>query len=357
MVADAMAAEEMAAEPEFLYVGSPGGMEASILARTEIPYRAVDSAPIRGTAPWKLAGSLVHLWRGYRQSLRLLDEWLAEVVLVSGAYVCVPVSLAAWRRRIPVLVYLPDREPGLAIRLLSWLVDQIAVSFERVIETFPAANRDKVWVSGYPVRADLLRARDMDRGEACVALGLDPGLKTLLVLGGSRGARAINRALVAALPELLEACQIVHVSGQLDWEWVEQASARLPDGLRSRHHAYAYMHEELAAAMVAADLVVARAGAATLAEFPAMGLPSVLVPYPYSGQHQTSNADFIQGHGAGIRLDNDDLETDLKPTVLGLLSDERALEQMAQRARALARPDAATRLAQRVRQLASGKAL
>jgi UDP-N-acetylglucosamine--N-acetylmuramyl-(pentapeptide) pyrophosphoryl-undecaprenol N-acetylglucosamine transferase len=125
--------------------------------------------------------------------------------------------------------------------------------------------------------------------------------------------------------------------------------------LRARHHVYAYMHEELAAAMAAADLVVARAGAATLAEFPAVGLPSVLVPYPYSGQHQASNADFMARHGAGVRVDNDDLMDRLKPTVLGLLSDERTLARMTQSAQALARPDAAFRLAQELRQLARGE--
>ena len=93
-----------------------------------------------------------------------------------------------------------------------------------------------------------------------------------------------------------------------------------------------------------------------MAEFPAVGLPSILVPYPYSGQHQAANADFIEEHGAGVRLDNDDLETRLKPTVLGLLGDEGALERMAQSALALARPDAALLLAQELRKLACGEA-
>jgi UDP-N-acetylglucosamine--N-acetylmuramyl-(pentapeptide) pyrophosphoryl-undecaprenol N-acetylglucosamine transferase len=343
------------AAPEFLYVGSPGGIEESILARTEIPYRTVDSAPIRGAGPRKLWSNVGRLLRGCGQSLRLLKEWPADVVLVSGAYVCVPVSLAARWKGIPVLVYLPDREPGLAIRLLSWLVNRIAVSFDEVIGTFPAANRGKVWVSGYPVRVDLIEAGDSDRAAACETLGLDPDLKTVLVLGGSRGARAINEALVGSLPDLLEQCQIVHISGQLDAEWVRQESAKLPAGLRARHHPYAYMHEELAAAMAAADLVVARAGAATLAEFPAVGLPSVLVPYPHSGQHQAANADFMSARGAGVRVDNDDLPAQLKPTVLGLLSDEQALERMAASARALARPEAASRLAQELQRLALGE--
>jgi UDP-N-acetylglucosamine--N-acetylmuramyl-(pentapeptide) pyrophosphoryl-undecaprenol N-acetylglucosamine transferase len=359
-IAEALVSEGESAKGtdiELLYIGSPGGMEESILARTEIPYRAVDSAPIRGAAPWTLLGNLAHLWRGYLQSLRLLAEWVPDVVLVSGAYVCVPVSLAAWRRHTPVLVYLPDREPGLAIRGLSWAVDRIAVSFEEVISTLPAANRGKAWVSGYPVRADLLRAREMDRTAARIALGLDPDLRTLLALGGSRGARAINEALVAALPELLEQCQIVHISGTLDASWVEEERKKLPAHLRTRHHPWAYMHEELATAMAAADLVVARAGAATLAEFPAVGLPSVLVPYPYSGQHQAANADFMAEHGAAVRVDNADLLTRLKPTVLGLLRDERTLERMAQSAQSLARADAAARLAQELQELAKRSTL
>jgi UDP-N-acetylglucosamine--N-acetylmuramyl-(pentapeptide) pyrophosphoryl-undecaprenol N-acetylglucosamine transferase len=337
-------------------------MEASIVARTDLDYQAVESAPIRGITPWQLWGNVSQLWRGYQQACRLLSEWAADVALVSGAYVSVPVALAARRLRIPTMICLPDREPGLAVRLLSWSVDRIAVSFEQVRDTFPAPNRHKVWTSGYPVRAALLEAGagTADRSAQRDVLGLDPALKTLLVLGGSRGAQSINRALVAALPELLEHCQIIHVTGQLDWQWVSTERDKLlaetlaasPAGKTARYHAYAYLHEELAAAMAVADLVVARAGAATLAEFPAVGLPSILVPYPYSGQHQGANADFMVAHGASARIDNADLDTQLKPTVLRLLSDEQALEQMRDRARALARPGAANQLAAELRRLA-----
>jgi UDP-N-acetylglucosamine--N-acetylmuramyl-(pentapeptide) pyrophosphoryl-undecaprenol N-acetylglucosamine transferase len=345
---------------EFLYVGSVGGMEETIVAQTEqvgdarLAYRAVDAAPIRGVTPWQLVGNVRHLWRGYRQSRRLLDEWPADVVLVSGAYVSVPVAFAARRRRIPVMVYLPDREPGLAVRLLSWFVDRIAVSFEQVRQAFPGAVRHKVWVSGYPVRPALLEA-DRARGGRPLpaqALDLDSALKTLLVMGGSRGARAINRALVAILPELLSCCQVVHIVGQLDWPWVEAERAKLPPESRMRYRAYPYLHEDLPAAMAAADLVVARAGAATLAEFPAVGLPSVLVPYPYSGQHQEANADFMVAAGASIRIDDADLDSKLKTVVLDLLRDECALGRMREAARALARPEAAARLAKELCRLA-----
>jgi UDP-N-acetylglucosamine--N-acetylmuramyl-(pentapeptide) pyrophosphoryl-undecaprenol N-acetylglucosamine transferase len=307
-----------------------------------LTYRAIDAAPIRGVMPWQLAGNVLCLWRGHRQARRLLAQWAADVVLVSGAYLSVPIVLAAWRRRIPAMVYLPDREPGLAVRFISRFVQRIAVSFDQVRDTFARAVRHKVWVSGYPVRAALL---DVDREGGIRELDLDPGLKTLLVMGGSRGARAINRALVTVLPDLLARCQVIHITGQLDWPWVEGERDRLSPDERARYRAYPYLHRELPAAMAAADLVVARAGAATLAEFPAVGLPSILVPYPYSGQHQEANADFMVAHGASVRIDDADLGETLGTTVLRLLEDEHVLERMRTAAQALARPDAAAQLA------------
>jgi UDP-N-acetylglucosamine--N-acetylmuramyl-(pentapeptide) pyrophosphoryl-undecaprenol N-acetylglucosamine transferase len=227
-------------------------------------------------------------------------------------------------------------------------VDRVAVSFEEVCRYFPG---DKVWVSGYPVRSALLEA---DRAAGYRRLDLDPSLKTLLVLGGSRGARPLNRALMTILRELLARYQIVHVSGQLDWPEVSRGIDQLSEEEQNRYRAYPYLHEELGAAMAIADLVVARAGAATMAEFPAVGLPSVLVPYPYSGQHQGLNADFMVAHGAAVRLDEAHLEARLRPTVMRLLDDGLTLERMGERARALSRPDAARRLAKELHRLAHG---
>ena len=366
--ADSGAADSGAADSavEFLFVGSVGGMEADIVARwikhpaTHLAYRAVDAAPIRGVTVFKLASSAHRLWLGYRQSLRLLKEWPADVVLTSGAYVSVPVALAAHRRRIPVMIYLPDREPGLAVRLLSRSVQSIAVSFEQVSRAFPAAVRHKVWVSGYPVRKALLDAaveRANRRELGSRAFDLNPALQTLLVMGGSRGARAINRALVASLPKLLSTCQVIHITGQLDWPWVAEEQARLSKENRARYRAYPYLHEELPVAMAVADLAVARAGAATLAEFPVVGLPSILVPYPHSGQHQEANADFLVERGASLRVDDADLDASLETTVSGLLQDKPALARMREAAQALARPDAALLLARELCRLAKSPSL
>ena len=334
---------------DIVYVGHVGGLEAAIVGRTSLPFRTVEAGPIRGTTPWSLARSLVRLWRGYRQARVLLRECAVDAVLTTGGYVSVPVAIAAWRDRVPVLVYLPDLEPGLAVRLQTRFADRVAVSFDEVCRHFPA---HKVWVSGYPVRAEIL---DAQRAEAIQLLGLEPGRKTLLGFGGSRGARAVNRALVDALPDLLREIQVVHITGELDWPWVSEQRAALDQALQDRYHAYAYLHgAKLAAAFAASDLAVARAGASTMAEFPAVGLPAILVPYPHSGQHQQLNADFCVARGAAVCIADADLAEELEPTVLRLLSDERALRQMSEAARALARPDAARRLARALIDMARG---
>jgi UDP-N-acetylglucosamine--N-acetylmuramyl-(pentapeptide) pyrophosphoryl-undecaprenol N-acetylglucosamine transferase len=344
----AQALEEECSDVGILYVGHAEGLEASIVARTDLPFRGVEAGPIRGTTPLSLAKSLRQLWRGFRQARALLSEWRADVVATTGSYVSAPVALAAWRARVPVLVYLPDLAPGLAVRLQARFADQVAVSFEEVRRHFPPG---KVWVSGYPVRSQI---GQMSRASGIEILGLSPERKTLLGFGGSRGARSVNRALLAILPDLLSNYQVIHITGQLDWPEVSERQAALGPEMQSWYHAYPYLHgEQLAAALAASDLVVARAGAATMAEFPAVGLPSVLVPYPYSGQHQQANADFMVSRGAAVSIDDAALSEQLKPTVLRLLSDERVLREMSARARALARPDAARELARALVRLAS----
>jgi UDP-N-acetylglucosamine--N-acetylmuramyl-(pentapeptide) pyrophosphoryl-undecaprenol N-acetylglucosamine transferase len=267
-------------------------------------------------------------------------------VFVTGGYVTVPIALAARRRRIPVMVYLPDLEPGWAVRFISWFADRVAVSFDQVHRFFP---EHKVWTSGYPVRVELLNA---DRDSGYQTLSLDPAQRTLLVFGGSRGSKKINRAVGAILTDLLTRCQVIHVSGHLDWMWVKEKRDQLTPALQARYRAYPYLHRELPAAFAVSDLVVARAGAATLGEWPALGLPSILVPYPYSGQHQQKNADFMVSHGAAVCIADSELETQLEPTVMHLLQDELALEKMKMCARALSRPDAADRLAAELDRLA-----
>ncbi len=335
--------------PELLYVGSRGGMEKDIVGRAGLAYADVVATGLRGKSPVALAAGVVQLTRGLGQALGTIARYRPDAVLATGGYVCVPVVLAAWLRRVPVLVYLPDVEPGLAIRFLSRFATRIAVTSEDSRRFF---NTRKVVATGYPVRPEI---RALDRGAARAKLDLPLDARVLLVVGGSRGAQSINEAVARDLPRLLELADVVHVCGLADEAGAKSRQSGLDPAIAPRYHLYKYLHSDLmAAALVAADLVVSRAGASTLGEFPAAGLPSVLVPYPYAGAHQRLNAAALERLGAGIAVENESIRSGgLLPVVEGLLSDPSRLRRMSDAARALDRPDAARSIARELLGLAT----
>jgi UDP-N-acetylglucosamine--N-acetylmuramyl-(pentapeptide) pyrophosphoryl-undecaprenol N-acetylglucosamine transferase len=279
------------------------------------------------------------LMRGWGGAYRLGRRERPAALFATGGYASVPVALAAWVLRVPTLVYLPDIEPGLAVRVIGRLATRVAVTVEDSRSYFPA---QKVVVTGYPVRAEFY---GLDQAAARITLGLAPDERVFLVLGGSRGARSINQALSGVLEQVLELAQVVHVSGELDWAWVAERRAELPAALQARYRAFPYLHEEMGSALAAADLALCRAGASTLGEMPFFGLPAVLVPYPYAWRYQRVNADWLAERGAAVRLDDERLAEELLPTLRRLLDNRARLRGMAQRMRALARPGATTRLA------------
>jgi UDP-N-acetylglucosamine--N-acetylmuramyl-(pentapeptide) pyrophosphoryl-undecaprenol N-acetylglucosamine transferase len=343
---------------EIRYVGEAGSLEEELTRQADIPFHAIESGQIRGRAPWVMAHNLARMGRGAQQCSALIREFKPDVAFITGGYVAAPLAWAASRARprVPLLIYLPDLTPGQAIRLTSRLAEVVAVSFPEVAPYFPG----KAVVTGYPVRAELLMAR---KDTARAALNLDADLPLLLVFGGSRGAHSINQALLAALPQLLPICQVVHISGQLDWPATGDTGTRIAADLAAtagrsdvRYHPYPYLHDEMVQALAAADLVIARAGASVLGEFPAVGLPSILAPYPYAGQHQDANAAYLADRGAALVVSDGELGGRLAPTVLSLFAEPARLAAMAAATRALARPDAATAIAEKLRQLAGATA-
>jgi UDP-N-acetylglucosamine--N-acetylmuramyl-(pentapeptide) pyrophosphoryl-undecaprenol N-acetylglucosamine transferase len=188
---------------------------------------------------------------------------------------------------------------------------------------------------------------------------LEEGLPVLLVFGGSRGARSINQALIAVLSQLLPCCQIVHITGQLDWPTIADRGLRIAEEFKAqnpnsqnRYHPYAYLHDKMVPALAAADLAVARAGASTMGEFPAVGLPSILVPYPYAGRHQAANAAYLAERGAALVLTDSNLCGQMASTVLALLDKPAELAKMSGAAAALARPDAAANIVRELQRIA-----
>ncbi len=339
-----------ALESEFsvLWVGGEGGMEADLVKLTGVPYTAVPAAGVHGVGLRALPRNLLRLAQGALASRRILRQFKPQAMLFTGGYVAVPMAVAAGRS-VPSLLFVPDIEPGLALKTLARFARVIALSAEDSRAYF-RGSRARLEVTGYPTRPGLA-GWDRARGRAHLGLALEG--KVLLVTGGSKGARSINRALLAALPGLLPLAQVVHLTGQLDWPEVEAAARELPSELAARYHPMPYLHE-MGAALAAADLVVSRAGASSLGEYPLFGLPAVLVPYPYAWRYQKVNADYLVRSGAALMLEDETLPARLLATVSELLADEPRLAQMRARMAALARPQAAERIAELLKDLAAG---
>ncbi|MCS7179571.1 MAG: undecaprenyldiphospho-muramoylpentapeptide beta-N-acetylglucosaminyltransferase [Anaerolineae bacterium] len=337
---------------DVLYVGGRGSVEERLAAQAGLPFAGIPAGGVHGLAPWRAAVNLVKLARGFLAALRLGRRRRPDALFVTGGYASVPVALAAWALRVPILLYLPDIEPGLAVRFIARLATRIGVTVEDSRAFLPA---HKVVVTGYPVRPEFA---GIDRTVARGTLGLPEGGPVLLVFGGSTGARSINQAVVENLEALLEVAHVVHVSGERDWPWVAARVGVLPASARGCYHPYPYLHgAAMGQALAAADLAVCRAGASTLGELPHFGLPAVLVPYPYAWRYQWVNAEWLASRGAAVILEDARLKEDLVPIVRSLLSDPARLAEMRACALALARPDAAKRLAEILRsfQRSAGK--
>jgi UDP-N-acetylglucosamine--N-acetylmuramyl-(pentapeptide) pyrophosphoryl-undecaprenol N-acetylglucosamine transferase len=308
----------------------------------------IPAGGVHGLALRQAISNLVKLMQGSWRAYQLGRRERPSALFATGGYASVPVALAAWTLGTPILVYLPDIEPGLAVRAIARLAKRIAVTVEDSRAYFPA---HKVTVTGYPVRAEFY---GLDREDARTSLGLTPSREepVVLVLGGSRGARSINQALDGVLEQVLELAQVVHVSGELDWPEVAKRQERLPMALKARYHAVPYLHE-MGAALVAANLAVCRAGASTLGELPFFGLPAVLVPYPHAWRYQRVNAEWLTTRGAAIAIADERLSQQLLPTVRRLLADGSELADMSERMQALACTDAATKLAGELLSLAT----
>lgn len=321
-------------------------MEADLVQRKKVPFTSIPAAGVHGVGLRALPGNLLRLAQGTLAARRIIRRFQPDVMLFTGGYVAVPAALAG--RRIPSVLFVPDIEPGLALKTLARFATRIAVSVPDTRDFF--RNDPRVVVSGYPTRPEL---QPQPQTAARRHFGLDPDQPVVGFFGGSSGARSINRAVLAALPELLEFTQVLHVTGKLDWDEVSAARSQLPEAAAARYAAYPYLHEEMALALSAPDLAVSRAGASALGEFPLFGLPAVLVPYPYAWRYQRVNAAYLVERNAALILEDARLTEDLLATVRTLLIDPDRLESMRQAMRTLACPQAAERLAGLVRELST----
>ena len=334
------------------WIGSQTGIEAQWVPAAGIPYDAIPTGKLRRQFAWRNVTDLtIRVPAGFARALALLGRLQPDVVVATGGFVAVPTAVAAAVRRRPLLVHEQVVVPGLANRLIGRLADRVAVTFGASASAFPSG---KVVVTGNPIRPELLSGR---RERGFERFGLDPTAPLLYVTGGALGAHRVNRIVGAALPSLLELTQIVHQCGDnvhQDLTWLRGEAGRLPPALAARYRTVAMVGEELGDLYAAASLVVSRAGAGTVTELAALGLPAILIPLPGArGDEQTANARVLADARAAVLRPERELTPErLVAEVRALLAEPARLRAMSERARSVATPDAAERLVDLVLALA-----
>jgi UDP-N-acetylglucosamine--N-acetylmuramyl-(pentapeptide) pyrophosphoryl-undecaprenol N-acetylglucosamine transferase len=324
---------------EILFVGRSKGMEADIIAKYKFPYRGIAG----GALPRKLSLVLIKnffKWIiGFVQSIKILGNFKPQVIFSTGGYVSFPLVLGAWLLRIPVVIHEQNTISGLSNRLAGKLADKITVTFPESKKYFATG---KVYLTGNPIREEILC---LDRAVAIKNLELKKDRLNILLLGGSAGAHSLNVAMKEALDFLAEfkyKLQFIHLSGVADYELVRSAYFR--QGYEAKIFPFMYDIEN---AYRAADLVICRAGATTLAEITALGLAAILIPYPFAtADHQRKNAEVLAQTGAGVMILNEDLTgTRLAEEIINLVKDQNKLSLMSANSAKLGRPRAVDEIA------------
>ena len=336
-----------------LWIGSKDGVEREAAQREGVPFQAVSTGKLRRYLDARTVPDAFRVPVGIVQARRRLARFRPEVVFSTGGFVSVP-SVLASRGIAPVLSHEQTTILGLATRINMRATDVLAVSFEET-RSRVGPFKGKVVVTGNPVRASIFGG---DAQRARARFGLDPGLPLVYVTGGARGASPLNKRIEALLPELLDHIAIVHQAGPArandDAAGLAQLRATWPPERQRRYSVHEFIGEELADLYAAAMLVIGRAGAGTVAELAALGLPSILIPLPLSGGgEQVTNAHFLESAGAAIVIPQSEATPGrLRAAIIDLVSNPDRLTAMRDAARAVGRPDAAERLADELLDLA-----
>jgi len=323
---------------EVVFAGTHRGLEAQAVPEAGFRIRYTWSRGLPRRAWWRWPLALASNLVGFFQAAWIVAAERPDVVLGTGGYVSGPVTLAAWLLRCPIVLQEQNSIPGLANRWLAQIADEVHLSFVEARSYF--RRRDHLKVTGNPIRSYILSG---DRASALQEFGLASGRPTVFVFGGSRGAHRINEAALEAMRRLKGRVNVQFIlqTGRHDFEWAqgvveqEELPAKVLPYLSRIHQAYA-----------AADLVVCRSGAMTLAEIAACGTPAILVPYPHAAHdHQAVNAGNLVDRGAAAMILDRELTGErLAQEIAHWLADRQALSRMSANARTFARPDAAERI-------------
>jgi UDP-N-acetylglucosamine--N-acetylmuramyl-(pentapeptide) pyrophosphoryl-undecaprenol N-acetylglucosamine transferase len=322
---------------EVLFIGTARGIETRLVPQAGFPLELVQVGALKNVSLMTRAKTMFDLPRAIAASSRMLSEFDPEVVVGVGGYASGPAMVAAIRRRLPTLAFEPNVVPGFANRMIARWVSAAAVHFEETCRYFPNCR-----VTGVPVRAAFFSIPPKSGGAP-----------TLLVFGGSQGARAINQAMIESLAGLrarVPEIHIIHQTGQRDYDHVLEAYRQ--SGISGEVHKFI---DDMPGAFGRADLLVCRSGASTVGEITAAGKPAIFVPFPAAADdHQNVNARALERVGAAVVVEESNLGAAyLVDTIAAAISDAVRLESMSAAARSLAHPHAVEEIAEMVRELAA----
>jgi len=344
---------------DLLYIGSVAGVERRTITEMGLPYVAIQTGKLRRyLSPRTPVDLLVKLPAGFAQAFRAVRRYKPNVIFSTGGYVCVPTVLAGSMLRVPSLTHEQTALVGLANRIAGRFATRVAISFPQSARFF---HPGKTILTGNPMRPSIVNG---DARRAVSLFGFDPSVPMIYVTGGAQGSHAINMAMRAALPNLLEFCQVIHQCGEGpdgtgdDLRALQEARRGLPSHQQARYVVQAYIDEELGDIYALAALVVGRAGAGTVNELANLGKPSMLIPLPgAAGGEQEANARALEKDGGAVVL----LESSLTPASLtdmvrSLVTEPHKLEQMSQGARKLSTAGAADAIVEELLRLARRRA-
>jgi UDP-N-acetylglucosamine--N-acetylmuramyl-(pentapeptide) pyrophosphoryl-undecaprenol N-acetylglucosamine transferase len=309
---------------EFLYVGTEAGLEKRILSSTRFPFISIDVEGIQRKVSIQVFRAAWKALIGLQQAERIIHDFVPHLVIGTGGYVCLPMVWGASRRGIPTIIHEQNALPGLTNRFLSRRVNEILLTFPEAKERLAKHVQFKSTITGLPIREEILQ---VTRQEGLDYFGFSSDKKTLLSLGGSRGALSINKAMLHIYKELKNKVQIVHITGVNGYDSFmrELKNTSINVGNCGNIIIRPYLHH-MEYALACADLCVGRAGAAFLSEMTAMGIPGVLIPYPYAAEnHQEYNAKALSQNNAAVMLLDKDLsgEALLKQVSELIFNDQR----------------------------------
>ena len=327
--------EARSSATRIIFVSTGNPLERSVLARANYELRCITAAGIKGRGIWNQLVSVLKIPKGIWESGRILKDFSPDLALGLGSYSAGPVIIAAWLRRVPIVIHEQNMLPGITNRILARFAKRIYISFENTKSNLDAR---KVRWTGNPVRNELLAYCAGQAAEKNDDTGSAPF--TVLIIGGSQGAHAINRAVIAALDTLenKERLHFVHQTGAADEQPVREAYRR--HGIRCTVQSF---FDNMAELYRRADLLICRAGATTVAEITALGKAAIFIPFPHAADnHQVLNAGMLADEGAAEMIIEKDLNAEILSRKIAYYAAHReALNHMAAKARQFGQPNAA----------------